>query len=160
MKGRLRHDICLWGLRTGYRAYELRYAGKPCKLEPRVFNVLAYLIQHRTSVVTREELLDTLWPGLCNGVALLNACIMEARKAVGDSGQAQQVIKTIHGRGYRFIAPTMDQPGEEPAQGTPKRCDIIPLSPAPPAQEDMLASPLRQVFRGRASKTSCLESRR
>ena len=38
--------------------YELRAAGVPCKLEPRVFNVLAYLIQHRAQVVTREELLD------------------------------------------------------------------------------------------------------
>ena len=117
--------------------YELRYAGEPCKLEPRVFNVLAYLIAHRTQVVTRDELLDALWPGLFNSVSLLNTCIMEVRKAVGDSGQVQQVIKTFRGRGYRFIAPTTEQRKEDLAPETSEGCDV-PLSTAPPAQEDVL----------------------
>ena len=117
--------------------YELRYAGEPCKLEPRVFNVLAYLIAHRTQVVTRDELLDALWPGLFNSVSLLNTCIMEVRKAVGDSGQVQQVIKTFRSRGYRFIAPTTEQRKEDLAPETSEGCDV-PLSTAPPAQEDVL----------------------
>lgn len=113
--------------------YELRSAGAPSKLEPRVFNVLAYLIQHRDRVVTREELLDHLWPGLFNSVSLLNNCIMEARKAVGDSGQIQRVIQTIHGRGYRFIAPTTEPCGDHPPRTTPVLVEVS-LATAPPSQ--------------------------
>ena len=88
--------------------YELRrLGGEPCKLEPQVFNVLVYLIQQRARVVTRDELVAHLWPGLCLHDTVVSKAIMEARKAVGDNGQLQQVIKTIHGRGYRFIAPTI-----------------------------------------------------
>jgi DNA-binding winged helix-turn-helix (wHTH) protein len=114
--------------------YELRAAGAPCQLELRVFNVLAYLVQHRAHVVTREELVDHLWPGLRISDTLLNTYIMEARKAVGDSGQVQQVIKTLHGRGYRFIAPTTAQRAQDPHRATPGR-SAVPLPTAPPAQE-------------------------
>jgi len=113
--------------------YELRAAGAPCPLEPRVFNVLAYLVQHRAHVVTREALLDDVWPGLRISDTLLNNCIMEARKAVGDSGQGQQVIKTIYGRGYRFIAPTTEQPAEHPHRAAPGR-SAVPRIAAPPSQ--------------------------
>ncbi len=44
------------------RRYELRHAGKPCKLEPKVFNLLAYLIQHRDRAITKRELFEYLWP--------------------------------------------------------------------------------------------------
>jgi DNA-binding winged helix-turn-helix (wHTH) protein/class 3 adenylate cyclase len=100
--------------------YELRAAGAPCPLEPRVFNILAYLVQHHAHVVTREELLDHLWPGLHISDTLLNTYIMEARKAVGDSGQVQRVIKTLHGRGYRFIAPTTAQRAQHPPWAPPR----------------------------------------
>jgi len=114
--------------------YELRAAGAPCPLEPRVFDVLAYLVQHRGHVVTREALADHLWPGLSISDTLLHNSIMEARKAVGDSGQGQQVIKTLHGRGYRFIAPTTEQRAEDPHHGTPGR-SAIPRPGAPPSPQ-------------------------
>lgn len=94
--------------------YELRrVGGEPCKLEPQVFNVLVYLIQQRARVVPREELVHHLWPDIWIHDAVVTKYIMEARKAVGDNGQIQQVIKTIHSRGYRFIAPTVEY--EDPA---------------------------------------------
>ena len=70
--------------------YELRYAGTLLKIEPQVFNVLAYLIQHRHRTVPRQELLEQLWPEQHLSDAVLSYCIMAARKAVGDSGRAQQ----------------------------------------------------------------------
>lgn len=85
--------------------YELRYAGKLVKLEPQVFNVLAYLVQHRDRVVTKEELLDQLWPGRFISEATLTSRLMLARRAIGDRGKEQRLIQTVHGRGYRFIAP-------------------------------------------------------
>ena len=63
---------------------------------------------------------------------LLNNCIMEARKAVGDSGQVQHVIKTLHGRGYRFIAPTTEWSAERPAS-CHTRALSSPRATAPPS---------------------------
>lgn len=114
--------------------YELRHAGKPCKVEPRVFDTLAYLIQHRDHVVSREELLAHLGPGLFSSDSLLNNCIMEARKAVADNGQVQRVIRTIHGRGYRFIAPVAEL-SEAPAPRTTPRRSAVPTADAPSSQE-------------------------
>ena len=79
--------------------YEFRQTGQPCKLEPQVFNVLRYLIQHRDRVVTKDELLDQLWPHQFMSVGTLNHRVMAARKAIGDSGRAQYCIKTLHGWG-------------------------------------------------------------
>ena len=45
------------------RRYELRCAGRPVKIEPQVFNLLAYLIRHRDRVIPKEELLEHVWPG-------------------------------------------------------------------------------------------------
>jgi DNA-binding winged helix-turn-helix (wHTH) protein len=77
-------------------------------------NVLAYLIQHRDRVVTKQELFEHLWPEQFISEAVLSYCIMAARKAVGDSGRAQRVIKTLHDRGYRFV-PTLEGRADEAA---------------------------------------------
>jgi DNA-binding winged helix-turn-helix (wHTH) protein len=94
--------------------YELRRAGTLLKIEPQVFNVLAYLIQHRDRTVPRQELLEQLWPEQYIGDAVLSYCIMAARKAVGDSGRTQRSIKTVHGRGFRFVAPLQEYGHELP----------------------------------------------
>src|SRR5919197_3464010 len=86
------------------RLYELRHACQPCPLEPQVFNVLRYLLEHRDRVVTKDELLEQLWPNRFISEVTLNHRVMAARKVIGDSGRAQRCIKTVHGRGYRFIA--------------------------------------------------------
>jgi DNA-binding winged helix-turn-helix (wHTH) protein len=83
----------------------LRRAGTVVNVEPKVFDLLAYLIQHHDHFVSRKDLYTQLWPQPFVSAAALNYCIAEARKAVGDTGRAQRVIKTVHGRGYRFIAP-------------------------------------------------------
>jgi DNA-binding winged helix-turn-helix (wHTH) protein len=92
--------------------YELRYAGKLVRVEPQVFNVLVYLVQHRDRVVSKEELLEQLWPGRFVGESVLTSRLMAARKAVGDSGRRQRIIQTLHGRGYRFVAPVEERGGE------------------------------------------------
>jgi DNA-binding winged helix-turn-helix (wHTH) protein/predicted ATPase len=89
--------------------YELRAAGKLVKLEPQVFNVLTYLIEHRERVVTKEELLEQLWPGRFVSEATLTSRLTAARRAIGDTGRQQRVIQTVHGRGYRFIAPAEER---------------------------------------------------
>jgi len=85
--------------------YQLRRGGEPVDIEPKVFDVLVYLLHHRDRLISKEELLDELWPGQVVSETALTRCIVAARKAVGDDGGTQQVIKTQHGRGYRFVAP-------------------------------------------------------
>jgi len=82
----------------------LRCGGVVRPIEPLVFNLLAYLAQHRDRIVTRQELLDTLWAGKVVSESTLSSCIKAARHAVGDSGEAQNCIATIRQRGYRFVA--------------------------------------------------------
>src|SRR5262249_44582061 len=83
---------------------ELRRTGRRIPLRPKVFDVLHYLIAHRDRVVSQQDLLEHLWPQQFVGEATLKSCIKEARRAVGDTGKAQRMIQTRHGRGYRFVA--------------------------------------------------------
>lgn len=76
----------------------------PIHLEPQVFAVLHYLILNRDRVVSKEELLDGVWGNRFVSESALTSRVKAVRRAVGDDGQDQHVIKTAHGRGYRFIA--------------------------------------------------------
>jgi pimeloyl-ACP methyl ester carboxylesterase len=87
---------------------ELRRAGAAVGVEPQVFDVLAYLVLHRDRVVRKEELLDEVWGDRFVSESALTSRIKDARRAVGDDGQRQAVIRTVHGRGYRFVAPVED----------------------------------------------------
>jgi DNA-binding winged helix-turn-helix (wHTH) protein/tetratricopeptide (TPR) repeat protein len=84
--------------------YQLRRRGRVIKLEPKVFDVLVHLFEHRDRVVTKAELLDALWPGETLSESVLPRAIAAARRAVGDTRAKARVIETVHGRGYRFVA--------------------------------------------------------
>ena len=83
---------------------EMRRDGEQQPLEPLEFDLLVYLIENRDRVVTRDELLEALWPGRIVTDSALSSRLKEVRSAVGDTGKAQRIIKTAHGRGYRFVA--------------------------------------------------------
>jgi TolB-like protein/Flp pilus assembly protein TadD len=82
---------------------ELRRSGVPCALEPQVFDLLAYLIQSRDRVVSRDTLLDAIWHGRNVSEATLTTRINAARRAIGDNGTEQRLIRTIRNRGFRFL---------------------------------------------------------
>ena len=86
------------------RLYELRRNGEPVPVEPQVFNLLSYLVQHRDRIISRQELLDHLWTGKVVTDSTISSRIKAARKAIGDSGDEQNCIATYHRRGYRFVA--------------------------------------------------------
>jgi predicted ATPase/DNA-binding winged helix-turn-helix (wHTH) protein len=73
-------------------------------VQPQVFDVLLYLINHRDRVVPKEELLDAVWGDRFVSESALTSRIKAARSAVGDDGARQDVIRTVHGRGYQFTA--------------------------------------------------------
>jgi len=84
--------------------HELRRAGMVCRLEPHALDILTYLLQHRDRLITKHELLDQLWPNRFVGEGILAQRLMTIRRAIGDSGQNQHCIRTVHGRGYRFAS--------------------------------------------------------
>jgi TolB-like protein/Tfp pilus assembly protein PilF len=83
---------------------ELRAEGQLCPLEPQVFALLAYLVEHRERLVSRDELLEKIWDGRLVGDSALASRVKAARKALGDDGRTQRFIRTIHGQGFRFVA--------------------------------------------------------
>jgi len=85
--------------------HELRRAGVSIPLRRKAFQLLVHLLTHRDRVVAKDELLGHVWPGQYLGDAVLKASIMAVRKAVGDTGRTQGIIQTLHGYGYRFVAP-------------------------------------------------------
>lgn len=84
---------------------ELRCDGELVPTEPQVFDVLGYLLEHRDRVVTKEELLDEIWGDRFVSESALSSRVKAVRRAVGDDGQRQAVVKTMHGRGFRFVHP-------------------------------------------------------
>jgi TolB-like protein len=88
--------------------FELRRGGEPVALEPQAMRILVELINHRDRVVPKTELLDSVWGDRFVSESALTTQIKELRRAVGDTGRDQRIVKTVHGRGYIFVAPVED----------------------------------------------------
>ena len=74
-------------------------------VEPKAFAVLRLLVEHHDRVVSREEMIEVVWGGRFISDAAVSTALKFARKAVGDDGVRQTFIRTVHGRGHRFVAP-------------------------------------------------------
>jgi TolB-like protein/Flp pilus assembly protein TadD len=83
--------------------FELRCDGEPVAMEPQVFSLLLLLVANAERMITRDEIVDRIWDGRIVSEAAISSRIKDARKAVGDDGKAQRLIRTIHGRGLRFV---------------------------------------------------------
>ena len=114
---------------------ELRCAGQAVAVEPQVFDVLAYLLQHRDRIVSKDELFETVWQGRVVSDAALNSRISAARRAVGDDGSAQKLIRTIHKRGFRFVGEVQ----EDAAAGSAAAAPTPSLQEAAPEDAPTLA---------------------
>jgi DNA-binding winged helix-turn-helix (wHTH) protein/pimeloyl-ACP methyl ester carboxylesterase len=86
------------------KRYELRRGGVQHHLEPQVYAVLCYLLEHRDRVVTKTELLDEVWGHRFITPATLNTRIKALRATLDDDGMSQRVIRTVRGAGFRFVA--------------------------------------------------------
>ena len=82
---------------------ELRRGGEQIAVEPQVFDLLGYLLQNRERVVSKDDLLASVWGGRIVSDATLDSRIAAARRAVGDTDAAQILIRTFPRKGVRFV---------------------------------------------------------
>ena len=85
-------------------SYQLKVDGVEQSVEPQVFNLIVYLIENKDKIISREEILDSIWKDRVVSDSSINNHIKSARKVLQDDGHKQAVIKTVHSRGYQFIA--------------------------------------------------------
>ena len=134
---------------------ELRRAGAIVHVEPQVFDLLVHLIRHRDRFVPKDELIDAIWQGRIVSEATLSSRISAARRALGDSGNDQSLIRTLYKRGFRFVgdvdedacapaAHAIEQ--EAPAQGAARDVATLVLAGEPlplPDEPSFAALPFR-----------------
>jgi TolB-like protein len=108
---------------------ELLKADRPVAVQPQVFDVLAFLIANRGRVVSKDEIIESVWDGRVVSESTLTSRINAARTALGDSGEAQRLIKTASRKGFRFIGTVRET--ETPAP--PPSAGVFPpaATPAP-----------------------------
>ena len=91
--------------------YQLQRAGAQVPIRPQTFDLILLLIRHRDRPVSKKEILSSLWRGRAVTDASLTHAIARARKALGDTPEDQSIIKTVHGRGYWWVAETSEEAG-------------------------------------------------
>ncbi len=96
---------------------ELRSRGALINVEPQVFDLLTYLIEQREHVVSKDDLIASVWKGRIVSDSTLDSRVNAARKAVGDSGEKQDTIRTIARKGLRFVA-SVRRVEEQPEVGS------------------------------------------
>ena len=99
---------------------ELRNAGRSISLEPQVFDLLEYLIRNRDRLVSKDDIMAAVWGGRIVSESTLTSRINAARTAIGDTGAAQRLIKTMRHRGLRFVGEVRDDgSGSSSPQASP-----------------------------------------
>ena len=106
---------------------ELRCGAELVAVEPQVFDLLVYLVQHHDRVVSKDDLLQAVWGGRIVSDAALAARINAARRALGDNGKAQRWIRTLPRKGVRFIGAVREEAEAAPASSPPPRLSIAVL---------------------------------
>ena len=106
---------------------ELKCDGELIPLEPQVFDLLVYLVQNRDRVVSKDDLMASVWGGRIVSESTLTSRINAVRRAVGDSGEQQKLIRTIARKGFRFVGQTREQ---QPAGSEPQAPLTLPDRPS------------------------------
>jgi TolB-like protein/cytochrome c-type biogenesis protein CcmH/NrfG len=108
--------LCFGDYEIDIERRELRRAKSPVHVEPQVFDLLVYLVQNRDRVVSKDDLIASVWGGRSVSDSTLTSRINAARNAVGDSGAEKKLIRTIARKGLRFVGEVRTQPtGTKPA---------------------------------------------
>jgi len=121
--------------------YELRKAGAPVHVEPKVFELIAHLVRNRDRVVPKDELLDSVWKEQFVSESALTRVVRDARRALGDTGSKERWIQTVHGRGFRFEGDVTESGPPMAARPAPARPGLVVLP-----LEDLSGDPAHAFF--------------
>lgn len=127
---------------------ELTRGGTPVPMQPQVFDLLVYLVEQRGRVVSKDDLIAKVWGDRIVSDSALNSRINAARKALGDDGETQRLIKTVPRKGFRFVGEVLEQ---EPATAAPVQATPARAAPDRPAIavlafENMSDDPEQEYF--------------
>lgn len=113
-------------------AREIHCTGRTIEIEAKVFDLIALLLQNRDRALSKRELNTALWGDRPVTDAALSQQLRKARRALGDDGDAQRVIRTVHGRGLRWVAPVveLEDDGDVAAPPGPQASAAAPPPPA------------------------------
>ncbi|MCX7062392.1 MAG: winged helix-turn-helix domain-containing protein [Gammaproteobacteria bacterium] len=143
-------DCCL-----DSRSLELSVRGALSRLEPKPLELLLFLLRHPGEVVTKDELQDGVWPGRILSESVLTKAVARLRQALGDEQQA--IIRTVHGYGYRLLAPVTVEVASPMTASAPQlqlsAGDTLPLRPHWTLSEQLGSGGLGEVWLAVHSKT-------
>src|SRR5262249_39241390 len=88
---------------------ELRRGSDPIAVEPQVFDLLVHLVQNRERVVSKDDLMASVWRGRLVSNSTLTSRVNAVRKSIADSGEEQRLIRTIARKGFRFVGDVSEQ---------------------------------------------------
>ena len=86
---------------------ELTGAGGTIALEPKAYDLLHFLLERRDRVVSKEEVIEAVWDGRFISDTAVSTVLKSLRKALGDDSESQRLVRTIRGRGFRFVGSTI-----------------------------------------------------
>lgn len=109
---------------------ELKRGAEVIAIGPQVFDLLAYLVRNRERVVSKDDLLDAVWAGRIVSESTLTSHINAVRRAIGDSGEEQRLVRTIARKGFRFVAEVTETPSSEGARPPREAEPVVPAAPA------------------------------
>ena len=111
--------------------FELSCGAELVRLEPQVLALLCLLVRHHDRMVTKDEIVEKIWNGQSVSDASISSRIRSARQAVGDDGHHQTTIRTVHGRGFRFVAEVVETAPAQAAKATAPPETNSPLTGRP-----------------------------
>jgi len=114
---------------------ELTRGSEVISTGPQVFDLLVYLLENRDRVVTRDDLIEAVWRGRIVSESTLGSHINAVRKAIGDTGQEQRLVRTVARKGFRFV-------GEVRVVADPQGRSVSQLAPAESSATPARALPL------------------
>lgn len=123
---------------------ELRRGAQQIPVEPQVFDLLVYLVQNRDRVVTKDDLLDAIWSGRFVSESNLTTRINAARKAIGDSGEEQRLIRTVPRKGFRFVG-VVSIAAEDATRDVPARTATTRIPLALPDKPSIAVLPFHNI---------------
>lgn len=116
------------------RRGDLRLGEHERPLEPRAFSLLCLLVENHDRLVSKDEILEKVWDGRIVTDSAVSTVVKAVRKALGDDGDAQKYVRTVRGRGFRFVAPVrVGHDGDAdpvPAYSDPTRTEPPEVVPA------------------------------